>query len=388
MQVKRTIEKEIIKALSAYPVVTIIGPRQSGKTTLVKSIFPEKPYVSLEDPDIRLFATEDPRKFLENYPNGAIIDEVQRVPQILSYIQGIVDSQEKTGLFILTGSHQLSLQETISQSLAGRTALFSLMPCTLEELENAGKVLSTDEQLFYGFYPRVYKVPIDPSMFYRDYVKTYVERDVKMILNIKDLDQFQRLLMLCATRIGQTLDYTQMANELGISRHTVVEWLSILKASFIVTMLPPYFENLGKRIIKSPKLYFCDVGLVSYLLGIRNVGHVTHHPLRGYLFENMIINEISKYYLNQGEDTILYFYRDSNQVEVDVVFQQGLNLGAIEIKSSQTFNKNFLNNIDKFKSLAHRYSVKGYLLYAGKYEQWVGGHQILNYRNMSRVLTI
>ncbi|MBM3611109.1 MAG: ATP-binding protein [Alphaproteobacteria bacterium] len=381
MKIHRTIQAEILKAAQSYPVVTIIGPRQSGKTTLVKTLFPEKPYISLEDPDIRLFATEDPRKFLETYPEGAILDEVQRVPQLLSYIQGIVDLQEKVGLFILTGSHQLALQESISQSLAGRTALLNLMPLTLEELKHINKEFDADEQIFYGFYPRLYKTPMDVVQFYRNYIKTYVERDVKLILNIKDLDQFQRLLSLCATRIGQMIDYTQLANELGISRHTVVEWISILKASFIVTILPPYFENLGKRIVKTPKLYFCDVGIVSYLLGIRTVDHVAHHPLRGYLFENMIVNELVKNHLNLGEDIPFYFYRDTNQIEVDVVFQKGLELIAVEIKSSKTFNKNFLKNINTFKKLSHRYPVKGYVVYTGDHEQVVDENTVINYKN-------
>jgi predicted AAA+ superfamily ATPase len=388
MEIHRILKEQVLKAAQAYPVVTIIGPRQSGKTTLVKALFPKKPYVSLEDPDIRLFATEDPRKFLEAYSNGAIFDEVQRVPQLLSYIQGIVDPQEKTGLFILTGSHQLALQESISQSLAGRTALLNLMPLTLEELEGTTKTLTADEQIFHGFYPRLYKNPMDPVQFYRNYIKTYVERDVKLILNIKDLDQFQRLLILCATRVGQMVDYTQLGNELGISRHTVVEWISVLKASFIITTLPPYFENLGKRIVKTPKLYFCDVGLVSYLLGIRTVDHVTHHPLRGHLFENMIINELVKNHLNAGDDTPFYFYRDTNQVEVDIVFQQGLELMAIEVKSSKTFHQNFLKNIDKFKKLPHRYPVKGYVVYAGAHEQTVGEDSVINYRSLPHLFKI
>ncbi len=376
---------ELLASAASYPVVTILGPRQSGKTTLSKATFPNKTYVNLEEPDIRSFAETDPRHFLEQYPDGAILDEIQRVPTLLSYIQAIVDKLEDVGIFILTGSHQLSLAEEITQSLAGRTGILHLMPLSLHELQQASLTYDLDQQLVTGFYPRIYKYNIEPQRFYRDYVQTYIERDVKMLLNLKNLDQFQRLLSLCATRIGQTIDYTQMSNALGISRHTVKEWLSILKASFIITTLPPYFENLGKRITKSSKLYFNDVGLACYMLGIRDANQVAHHPLRGCLFENLVVNEVSKLLLNKGEETQLYFYRDSNQLEVDLLFQQGLSLIAIEIKSSKTFSKEFLKGLLKFKSIAKKHNVVEYIVYSGDHEQMVNDCRVINYNNIKNI---
>jgi predicted AAA+ superfamily ATPase len=386
LQIERALLPELIRSASSYPVVSLLGPRQSGKTTLVKKAFPNKPYLSLEDHDVRSFATEDPRQFLAQYPDGAILDEVQRAPTLLSYIQGIVDEQNRPGLVILSGSHQLSLQAEISQSLAGRTGILHLMPLSLAELKAASLEQSLDQQLFYGFYPRIYQHHIEPQRFYRDYLQTYVERDVKMMINIKDLDQFRRFLNLAATRIGQLVDYTSLANDLGLSRNTIKEWISLLKESFIITALPPYFENLGKRIIKSSKLYFNDVGLACHLLGIRTTEHLVNHPLRGYLFENLVVTEISKSLLNRGEETLLYFYRDSNRLEVDVVFQHGLDLIAIEIKSSSTFNKDFLNGLTRFQALVTPQPLKSYLIYSGDHQQKVHDHQVLNYNHAAEVV--
>lgn len=375
----RKIQQELLATANSYPVVTLIGPRQSGKTTLARSTFPDKAYVNLELPDVRQFAQTDPRRFFEQLPNGAILDEVQRTPELLSYIQGIVDEQESNGLFILTGSHQLSLQKQISQSLAGRTGLLHLLPLSLDELKTAQQHFSVDDQIFYGGYPRIYKHNITPQRFFRDYVQTYLERDVKEIINVKSLDQFQRFLQLCAARIGQLIDYTSLANDLGVSRHTIKEWLSILKASFIITKLPPYYENLGKRIIKSSKLYFTDLGLVSYLLGIQNAGQITQHPLRGALFENLVLIELMKLKFNNGIEPKFYFYRDSEKNEVDIIYQDGPTLIAIEIKSGQSFHKEFLKGLQKFKKLANQYNTKSYLIYSGLQEQMLNECQVLNY---------
>lgn len=380
--IKREILPELLATAKSYPVLTVIGPRQSGKTTLVKSAFPDKAYVSLEDPDILSIAQEDPRSFLEQYKDGVIIDEIQRLPQLLSYIQGIVDSKEVLGFYVLTGSHQLSLQSEISQSLAGRTGILNLMPFSIHELEQVGLDKTIDQQIFCGFYPRIYKYDLEPHRFYRDYVKTYLERDVKLIINIRDLEQFQRFLKLCATRVGQLIDYTQMANDLGISRHTIKEWLSILKASFIIDTLPPYFENLGKRIIKSSKLYFNDVGLACYLLGIRNVTEIAHHPLRGSLFENLVVSDLSKHYLNKGEDAQFYFYRDSNQLEVDLIIPKALELIAIEIKSTATFSSHLMKALKKFTERASKYTVSGYLVYSGQQQQTIQDFKLINYKNL------
>lgn len=386
IELARVIQSELIACAQSYPVVTIIGSRQSGKTTLVKSTFPDKCYVNLEEPDLREFAHSDPRAFLSQYPDGAVLDEIQRVPELLSYIQSIVDTTEQLGQFILTGSHQLQLQAEITQSLAGRTGMLHLMPLSLTELAPLHLNNDLDTQLLYGFYPRIYKYHIAPQRFYRDYVQTYLERDVKMLIHIRDLDQFQRFLNLCATRIGQLIDYTQMANELGISRHTIKHWLSILKASFVVTTLPPYFENLGKRIIKSSKLYFNDVGLACYLLGINSAEQVRHHPLRGYLFENLVVNEVSKLLLNQGKPVPLYFYRDSNQLEVDLLFQWGTSVIAIEIKSSATFSQSFLTGLKRFEHLK-KTMVKSHIIYGGEHQQTTQNCQVLNYRNIASIIS-
>lgn len=383
---KRNIFKELLETSKSYPIVTVIGPRQSGKTTLVKMTFPEKQYVNLEDPDVRSFAIEDPRGFLSKYPLGAIFDEIQRVPSLLSYIQGIVDEKEILGFYILTGSHQLSLQKEISQSLAGRTGILHLLPLSLSELNQVNPTIKIADLIFSGFYPRIYKYNIEPKRFYRDYVQTYVERDVKLLINIKDLEQFQRFLFLCATRIGQTIDYTQLSNELGISRHTVKEWISILKASFIITTLPPFFENLGKRIIKSSKLYFIDVGLACYLLNIREPLQILEHPLRGNLFENFVILEINKLFLNKGENVNLYFYRDSNQLEVDLLFQYGLSLYSIEIKFSNTFQKGFIKGLESFGELNKKYKLKKYIVYSGEHEQEIQGVNVINYNSIDSIL--
>ncbi|MCB1827567.1 MAG: ATP-binding protein, partial [Coxiellaceae bacterium] len=326
MELERNILHELYETAESYPVTTIIGPRQSGKTTLAKAAFPQKPYVNLEAPDQRELALQDPRHFLEKYPDGAIFDEIQRTPELLSYIQTIVDEKEEHGLFILTGSHQLSLQEGISQSLAGRTGMLHLLPLSLSEIKTKVRNFSLEEQLFYGGYPKIYKQNISPQRFYRDYVQTYLERDVKQISHIKDLDQFRRFLQLCASRAGSLLDYTSLSNELGIARSTAKEWLSVLQASFILNTLPPYFENFGKRITKSPKIYFNDVGLLCYLLGIQEPEQIETHPLRGMLFENLVYTELKKLHYNRGKEANFYFYRDSNQIEIDLMYQQGSDL--------------------------------------------------------------
>lgn len=382
MEFKRDILHELYETAESYPVVTIIGPRQSGKTTLAKTVFPKKAYVNLELPDQRELAIKDPRRFLEQYPEGAIFDETQRTPELLSYIQTIVDEREEHGLYILTGSHQLSLQEGITQSLAGRTGILHLLPLSLSELQTQVRRFSLDEQLFYGGYPKIYKHNITPQCFYRDYMQTYLERDVKQITHIKDLDQFRRFLQLCASRVGSLLDYTSLSNELGIARNTVKEWLSVLKASFIITTLPPYFENFGKRVIKSPKLYFTEVGLLCYLLDIQEPNQLLHHPLRGALFENLVIMELAKLHYNRGQEANFYFYRDSNQVEIDLMYPQGSDLIAIEIKSSQTFHTDFLKNIRKVHPIVKNKSFKGSVIYAGKHQQGIDDYAILNYQNI------
>lgn len=375
----REIEEHITYMGTIYPVVTVIGPRQSGKTTLVKKVFDTKPYISMENIDERNFATADPKGFLERFPDGCILDEIQRCHILLSYIQSIVDEKEQMGMFILTGSHQLKLHEEITQSLAGRTAILKLLPLTIKELTNCGHYLSLDEQIFYGAYPRIYKNNINPSILYRDYISTYIERDLRQLINIKDLSIFQQFIKLCAGRIGQLFSSHNLSNELGISYHTVQNWLSVLEASFIIFRLPPYFENFGKRVIKSSKLYFTDVGLASYLLDIRESAQVARDPLKGSLVENLVILEIIKSYLNKGIEPTFSFYRDSNNNEVDLIIKSGNLLYPIEIKSSKTFNAKFLKNLNYFQSLIKDRFGASYLIYSGTQEQIIKGTKVINY---------
>ena len=383
--IEREMGNELLDMAKHYPIVTVLGPRQSGKTTLVKKLFPHKKYVSLENLDERNFAKSDPRGFLERFPDGAIFDEIQREPSLLSYLQEIVDEADINGLFILTGSHQLELHASITQSLAGRTAILKLLPLTLSELAQHAPTPTLDECLLQGMYPRVYKNKPNPTKFYRDYIQTYVERDVRKMINLKDLGLFQKFLKLCAGRIGQLFNKQNLSNELGISSSTVSSWISVLEASFLVFNLPPYFENFGKRLIKSPKLYFTDVGLVAYLLDIHTPQQLARDPLRGQLVENLVISEFLKNQYNHGLEAGLYFYRDSNQNEVDLLFKSGHELIPIEIKSSKTFNPDFLKGIKYFQSIATERMPFGMVIYAGEQEQKIGFTHILNYRSMHKI---
>lgn len=384
---KRDLQAELKSIAKQYPVVTIVGPRQSGKTTLVQEVFPKKPYVNLEPPDIRALVTQDPRAFLSQYPKGAILDEIQRTPTLLSYIQTIVDEDSsKKGLFILTGSHQLELHQAITQSLAGRTALLTLLPMSMDELQKAGFELSLDELLLNGGYPRIYKDNLNPTTAYRNYFQTYVERDVRQLIHIKNLSLFQKFIKLCAGRIGQIVDFSNLANEVGVSHHTIKEWLSILEASFVIFQLQPYFENFGKRLIKSPKLYFTDLGLATYLLDIENITQLKRDPLRGHLVENLVILELMKTRLNKGLDPKLYFYRDHHQNEVDVIYKTSNQLVPIEIKSSETFHPEFLKGIQYFQNLSKGRGEKGFLIYAGDKSMKVAGISILNYKNAAQAV--
>ena len=383
--IKRSLTPELIAAARQYPVVTITGPRQSGKTTLVKHAFPEKPYINLEELDTRELANEDPRRFLAQFPHGAIFDEVQRTPGLLSYIQVIVDDKKINGFFILTGSHQLSLHQAITQSLAGRTALLNLYPLSLHELEQADLQTDTDELLLKGGFPRIYEQSLDPTKASRSYLQTYIERDVRQLINIKDLGIFSKFLKLCAGRIGSLLEITSLANDVGVSTHTVREWLSVLEASFIIFRLHPYHENFSKRIIKTSKLYFTDLGLASYLLGLENTMQISRDPLRGFLFENLVILELLKYRANQGLDPNLYFYRDSQQNELDIIIQSGHELIPVEIKSAQTFNKHALKNLRYFQTLVGQRMPCGFLIYDGEKEQDIHSLSLLNYRHTHKI---
>lgn len=379
----RQLAIELQEMMRYYPIVTIIGPRQSGKTTLVRALYPDRPYVSLENPDERRLAMADPRSFLERFPDGAIIDEVQRYPEILSYLQGVVDDRQQNGLFILTGSHQLALHEAITQSLAGRTAILKLLPLSMHELDQKETAFTLDDYLFHGMYPRLYQSKIPPEKFYRDYTQTYLERDVRQMVQVKDLTLFQQFLHLCAGYTGQLINHDTFSHALGVSASTIKHWLSILEASFIIFRLAPYYENFGKRIIKSHKLYFYDVGLACYLMDLSDKKQVQHSPQRGNLVENFVILEILKNCLNKGVEPSMYFYRDSNQNEVDLILKSGQILLPIEIKSSKTYTPSFIKGLQYFKNLVQERCDTGYLVYAGSQEQRLGIFHLINFKHLA-----
>lgn len=363
--INREISRELLILVTEYPVVTILGPRQAGKTTLAKEVLKAYEYSNLEIPEIRHFAQEDPKAYLAQFNSRVIIDEIQRVPELLSYIQGIVDEEQQNGRFVLTGSHQLQLKEAVSQSLAGRTAILNLLPFSVSELMDAKIELgSFEEYCFTGFLPRIYDQNIRPSTAYSNYYQTYVERDVRQLINLKDVSLFEKLLKLMAGRAGQIIDYSSLANDTGVSVKTIQNWISILEASFIIFKLSPYFDNFGKRIIKSPKYYFTDPGLLCFLLGIRKPEQVSRDPLVGNIFENLIVIECLKARYNQGEMPDLYFYRDTNGNEVDILFQDGRELVAIEIKSASTFSSSQLSGIKRFKKASNQ-TGRSYLVYNG-----------------------
>jgi uncharacterized protein len=362
----REITKELTESASEYPVVTVFGPRQSGKTTLVKMTFPKKPYYSMENPDVRMAAETDPRGFLKNMPRGAILDEIQRLPVLLSYIQGIVDEQQRPGMFILTGSHHPDVHQAVSQTLAGRTALLTLLPFSLSELAHYKRKWDVFDIIVKGSFPRLQHENLKPDRFFNGYLQTYVERDVRSLINVKDLYLFQKFLSLLAGRIGQTLNYTSLGNDIGLSGTSVKNWISVLKASFIIIELQPFFENINKRIIKSPKIYFTDTGLVSHLLGIQASNQAARDPLRGGLYENFVILEMLKSHYNLGKRPQFYFYRDTHGNEVDLIIKKERQLIPVEIKSAATFTKSFLKGIERFRDLVKDRCGNGYVLYNGE----------------------
>jgi len=345
--IQRTLETILHTLVDAYPVVTITGPRQSGKTTLCREVFLQRPYANLESPDIRQFATDDPRGFLAQYPNGAILDEIQRAPDLVSYLQPMVDENQWEGLFILTGSQQFEVSNTINQSLAGRTGLVRLLPFTIQEIQSEFPLPQIDRLLYHGFYPRLWDKQLDPTQALGDYFETYIERDLRQLVTIKDLSVFQRFIKLSAGRIGHLLTVNSLANDTGVSHTTARNWLSLLEASYVIFLLQPYYRNISRRLVKTPKLYFYDVGLATFLLGIENEKQVSRDPLRGNLFENMVIAEALKFRFNQGKRSNLYFYRDSKGNEVDLLLVNGADLFPIEIKSGMTITR------DYFKGLKH-----------------------------------
>jgi hypothetical protein len=337
MAIPRDLAPRLLQAALKSPSITLTGPRQSGKTTLARSVFPGHKYVSLEALDTRAFATEDPRGFLAQYPDGAIIDEVQRAPGLPAFLQGIIDADPRPGRWILTGSQNLALVQSVSQSLAGRTAVHHLLPLARREVVRFAQHPETlEEAMLAGGYPRIFDRELDPSEWLRSYVATYVERDVRTISQVGDLAIFQRFVELCAGRTGQLVNFLSLASDCGVTQPTAKAWLGVLEASYLVFRLPPYHRNLGKRLVKTPKLHFYDTGLACWLIGIRTPEQLRTHPLRGPIFETWVVSEFLKHRLNQGESRGLYFYRNRDGAEVDVLIEHPSHLTLIEAKSSQT----------------------------------------------------
>ncbi len=378
----RRIETELRITAKEYPVITLIGPRQSGKTTLARNFFPDHTYVNLEDPELRSLAQEDPKTFMLRYPVPVIFDEIQNVPELLSWIQVAVDENpEMTGGYILTGSHQLQLREAITQSLAGRTALLTLFPFALNELSEEYTQKERETLIFNGFMPRLHDKKIRPRRYYRDYFQTYVERDVRKLMAIENQQAFELFLKLLAGRIGHEINYSSLAGQVGISAPQIKKWLSLLEASFIIFKLPPFFNNFGKRITKSPKIYFVEVGLACYLLGIENLVQLERDPVFGGLFENMVIAEAYKARINEGLDPGLYFYRDRYQNEVDLLYPSGSSYIPIEIKSSRVYRSEFLKGIRYFHKLSDSI-LPGMVIYDGELEMEKEEAVVKNFRNV------
>lgn len=366
----RAISKTFIALTKTFPVVAVTGPRQSGKTTLVKELLPDYRYVSLEDLDMRAFAQKDPRGFFASYDKRVIIDEAQLVPDLFSYLQGVVDQDQMTGQYILTGSQHFLLHEKISQSLAGRAAFLRLLPLSLAELTDAKVALGSPEPtLFRGFYPRLYTSEVKVADWYGNYIRTYVERDLRMIKNIQDLGTFQLFIKLCASRTGQILDLTSIGNDCGVSHNTISGWINILEASFIIFLLRPYYRNFGKRLIKSPKIYFYDTGLLCHLLNIGSADQLTTHYLRGGIFESYVLSEMLKYQYNQGLEPSCYFWRDQQGKEVDCILELGSRLVACEIKSSKTISSDFFEHLEYWQKISNTGPQDSYLIYGGKQSQ-------------------
>lgn len=378
--IERSITQEFQTLLQEYPVVTVLGPRQAGKTTLVRHVLPNYRYISLEDPDHRELAQQDARAFLRLCDGNTIIDEVQRVPSLLSYIQTIVDDEQVNGRFVLTGSHQLSLCEAISQSLAGRTSILHLYPLSIDEMAGAGIEFDHfEDYLVNGFLPRIHAQGQRPARTYANYYQTYVERDVRQLIQLKDVTLFEKFMKLMAGRAGQLMDYQSLANAVGVSAQTIKHWLSILEASYILIKLPPYFENFKKRQVKSPKYYFVDTGLLCYLLGIETPQQVGRDPLVGNIFENLIVTELIKYRFNRGLSGDLYFFRDSNGNELDLLYQEGSDLVGVEIKSAFTWNAKFSKSLVNFSS-KNKQLDKMFVVYNGKPISLSNGVELVNFR--------
>ncbi len=383
--IARDLAPRLTEAAQTWPSITLTGPRQSGKTTLCRALFPQHQYETLEAPDVRAFAAEDPCAFLAQFQEGAVLDEVQRVPDLLSYLQGIIDADPAPGRWILTGSQNLSLLESVSQSLAGRTAVYNLLPLTRGETIRFPRHPETlDETLFTGSYPRIFDEGQEASEWLRSYVATYIERDVRTISNVGDLTTFQRFVTLCAGRTGQLLNYSSLAGDCGISQPTAKAWLGILETSFIAFRLPVLHANLRKRLVKMPKLHFYDTGLVCWLLGIRTPEHLRAHPLRGPILETWVVSEIAKHRANQGEANGISFYRDRNGAEADLIVENPVSTTIIEVKSSETASSSLFDGAKRVRRHLAQ-STRGcsvMVVYGGDQHQRRGTDRLIPWREL------
>lgn len=383
MNINRNATAKILSLSKAFKAVAVLGPRQAGKSTLVRHLFKDYTYVSLENPDQREFAFADPKAFLAKHSSGVIIDEAQRVPEIFSYLQQILDDEKEPGKYILTGSNNFLLHEKISQSLAGRIALFTLLPLSFSEVFQIRDLLNEKEMMVQGFYPPIFDQPVQYNDWYQYYIQTFIERDVRQIKKISDLTVFERFMRILAGRNGQELNLTSLAVDSGIDVKTAESWISVLSATYIVFLLKPYFNNYNKTLIKRPKLYFYDPGIVCSLLGITDLSHLEYHPLRGNIFESMIVSEMMKIRMNKGAKVNLYYWRDKTGHEVDVIIDEVSYLKPVEIKSSSTINSSYFENLDYWMNLSG--AQKGYLIYSGNENQSRTKYDVCSWKSLDQL---
>lgn len=383
--IKREITAVFKRAVKTHPVVTVFGPRQSGKTTLVRHVLPKYGYVNLENPKERLLASEDPEAFFVQHPTPLIIDEVQRVPELLSWIQVRVDESGRKGEYVLTGSHQPQLKEKVSQSLAGRTALITLLPFSLSELAAAGFPLTRDEAIYHGFLPRIYSDGLNPTTAYEEYYRTYVERDVRQLVQVENQSAFETFVRLLAGRVGQVVNFQSLAGDVGVDAKTLKRWVSVLEASYVVFHLQPYYRNFGKRLVKSPKIYFTDVGLAAYLLGITQASQVFRDPLMGGLFENMVVLDLLKTKFNFQLPQNFYYIRDNSGIEVDLVLEESRKLNLVEIKSAMTPDNSYGESMEKIKKCTDDIA-SCQVIYSGSNWPLKGGGRFVNFTDASQVM--
>ncbi len=384
--IPRIAQETLIRLAKGFPIVAITGPRQSGKTTLARLTFPKKPYLSLEDPDVRATAESDPRGLLAGFPEGAILDEAQRAPQLFSYVQTKVDEQIIPGMFVLTGSQQFGLLSGITQSLAGRVGLIHLLPFAASELSSAGQLpKSLEELLLRGLYPPLYDRNILPGDWFPGYIATYVERDARQLITVRDLSAFQRFVKMCAARTGQILNLSSLAADCGITHNTAASWISVLEASYLIYLLHPHHRNFNKRLIKAPKLYFLDVGLAAWLLGIHTTEQILFHAQRGAIFETFVVTEFLKGRFNQGLPSNLFYWRDSKGLEIDLILEAGERLDAIEIKSGQTIVPDFFSSLKRWGKLAGQTDLPVWLIYGGDKALTNENISIVPWKNISKL---